>query len=105
MGWYISRHFLKQTYRNIWLRFAARGYAVVAVNFHGSTGFGQEYCDSIRGDWGGQPYRDVMAAVDWAVAAFEWIDPERIAALGASYGGYMMNWINGHTQRFEVYFV
>ena len=78
------------------------GYAVVAVNFHGSTGFGQTFCDSIRGDWGGQPFRDVMAAVDWAVATFDWIDGGRVAALGASYGGYMMNWINGHTQRFEV---
>ncbi len=83
-------------------RYAARGYAVVAVNFHGSTGFGEKFCDSIRGDWGGQPFRDVMAAVDWAIATFDWIDGGRVAALGASYGGYMMNWINGHTQRFEV---
>ena len=47
-------------------------------------------------------YRDVMAAVDWAVAEFDWVDPGRIAALGASYGGYMMNWINGHTNRFDT---
>lgn len=81
--------------------YAAQGFAVVAVNFHGSTGFGQAFTDSIRGDWGGQPYRDIMAAVDFALAHFPYLSPDRLGALGASYGGYMINWINGHTNRFK----
>jgi dipeptidyl aminopeptidase/acylaminoacyl peptidase len=80
---------------------AARGYVVGCVNFHGSSGFGQAFTDSITGDVGTKPMIDVMKATDW----FEkqpYIDPMRLAAAGASYGGYMMAWLNGHTDRFKA---
>lgn len=81
--------------------FAGAGYAVIAVNFHGSTGFGQAFTDSISGDWGGKPYEDLMKGLDHALANYAWLDGERVGALGASYGGWMINWINGHTKRFK----
>ena len=81
--------------------FAGAGYRVVAVNFHGSTGFGQAFTDSISGDWGGKPFEDLMKGLDHAIANYSWIDPDRVGALGASYGGWMINWINGHTNRFQ----
>ncbi len=76
--------------------YSALGYGVVAVNFHGSTGFGGAYLDSIRGDWGGQPYRDCMACVDFILGEKKYLNASRVGALGASYGGFMVNWINGH---------
>jgi dipeptidyl aminopeptidase/acylaminoacyl peptidase len=82
--------------------FAASGnYVVVMINFHGSTGYGQKFTDSIRGDWGGKPYVDLMKGLDYVEKAFPFIDKNREAALGASYGGYMANWILGHTNRFK----
>jgi dipeptidyl aminopeptidase/acylaminoacyl peptidase len=81
--------------------FSGAGYAVIAVNFHGSTGFGQSFTDSISGDWGGKPYEDLMKGLDHALANYAWLDDERVGALGASYGGWMINWINGHTRRFK----
>lgn len=81
--------------------FAARGFTVMAPNFHGSTGFGQAFTESISGDWGGAPYEDLMRAVDWAVERGI-ADPDRLAAMGGSYGGYMVNWICGHTDRFRA---
>ncbi len=81
--------------------FAGAGYAVIAVNFHGSTGFGQAFTDSISGDWGGKPYEDLMKGLDHALANYSWLDANRVGALGASYGGWMINWINGHTNRFK----
>jgi dipeptidyl aminopeptidase/acylaminoacyl peptidase len=81
--------------------FAGAGYAVICVNFHGSTGFGQAFTDSITGDWGGKPFEDLMKGLDHALANYSWLDGDRVAALGASYGGWMMNWINGHTTRFK----
>ena len=80
---------------------AARGYVIGCVNFHGSSGFGQKFADSITGDFAAKPMLDIMKATDW----FEkqpWIDKERIATAGASYGGYMMAWLNGHTDRFKA---
>ncbi|MBI5500256.1 MAG: S9 family peptidase [Deltaproteobacteria bacterium] len=77
------------------------GYAVVAVNFHGSVGYGQAFEDAVSGDWGGAPYEDVMKAVDYVVAEYPEIDGERLAAVGASYGGYLVDWILGHTDRFR----
>jgi dipeptidyl aminopeptidase/acylaminoacyl peptidase len=80
---------------------AAQGWVIGIVNFHGSSGFGQKFCDSITGDYGAKPTEDIMKATDW----FEkqpWIDKERIATAGASYGGYMMMWLNGHTDRFKA---
>jgi len=81
--------------------FAGAGYAVIAINFHGSTGFGQAFTDSISGDWGGKPFEDLMKGLDYALANYSWLDSSRVGALGASYGGWMINWINGHTNRFQ----
>jgi dipeptidyl aminopeptidase/acylaminoacyl peptidase len=80
--------------------FAARGYVVFAINFHGSVGFGQAFTDSIRADWGGKPYRDIMKGVDY-LAQQSFIKPQKICATGASYGGYMVNWIATQTNRFS----
>jgi dipeptidyl aminopeptidase/acylaminoacyl peptidase len=81
--------------------YAGAGYAVVAIDFHGSTGYGQAFTDAIRGDWGGRPYEDLMKGIDHVLAAYPWVDGSRMGALGASYGGYMVNWIGGHTDRFK----
>ena len=80
--------------------YAGRGYAVVFIDFHGSTGYGQAFTDAIRGDWGGAPYEDLMKGLDHALAKYPFLDGKHVAALGASYGGYMINWLNGHTDRF-----
>ncbi|HEX6770983.1 MAG TPA: S9 family peptidase [Acidobacteriaceae bacterium] len=81
--------------------FAASGYAVVMVNPRGSTGYGQAFADGVNGDWGGRPYIDLMRGLDAAEAQFPFLDKTRECALGASYGGYMANWILGHTDRFR----
>jgi dipeptidyl aminopeptidase/acylaminoacyl peptidase len=82
--------------------FAATGnYVVVMINFHGSTGYGQKFTDSISGDWGGKPYIDLMKGLDYVEKTYPFIDKNREAALGASYGGYMANWVLGHTDRFK----
>jgi dipeptidyl aminopeptidase/acylaminoacyl peptidase len=81
--------------------FAANGYVVVMINFHGSTGYGQKFTDSISGDWGGKPYEDLMKGLDYVEKTYPFIDKTREAALGASYGGYMANWVLGHTDRFK----
>jgi dipeptidyl aminopeptidase/acylaminoacyl peptidase len=77
------------------------GYVVVMINFHGSTGYGQKFTDSISGDWGGKPYVDLMKGLDYMEKTYPFIDKNREAALGASYGGYMANWLLGHTDRFK----
>jgi dipeptidyl aminopeptidase/acylaminoacyl peptidase len=81
--------------------FAAAGYVVIAPNFHGSSGFGLKFMDAIKGQWGGAPYEDQMKAVDTALT-WPFIDSTRLAAAGASYGGYMANWVEGHTDRFRA---
>jgi dipeptidyl aminopeptidase/acylaminoacyl peptidase len=81
--------------------FAASGYVVIMINFHGSTGYGQKFIDAINGDWGGAPYEDLMKGLDYAEQTYPFIDKNRECALGASYGGYMTNWILGHTDRFK----
>jgi dipeptidyl aminopeptidase/acylaminoacyl peptidase len=81
--------------------FAANGYVVVMINFHGSTGYGQKFTDSISGDWGGKPYVDLMKGLDYVEKTYPFIDKSREAVLGASYGGYMVNWIIGHSNRFK----
>jgi dienelactone hydrolase len=81
--------------------FAAAGYVVIEPNFHGSSGFGLKFMDSIKGQWGGAPYEDQMKAVDKALT-WPYVDATRIAAAGASYGGYMANWVEGHTVRFRA---
>jgi dipeptidyl aminopeptidase/acylaminoacyl peptidase len=82
--------------------YAGAGYAVVMVDFHGSTGYGQAFCDSIRGDWGGKPLVDLQKGLAAAIAKYPWMDGQRVGALGASYGAYMINWIAGNwPERFK----
>ena len=81
--------------------YAGAGYAAVMIDFHASTGYGQAFTDAVRGDWGGAPYEDLMKGLDHALGEYPWLDGARVAALGASYGGWMINWINGHTDRFK----
>jgi dipeptidyl aminopeptidase/acylaminoacyl peptidase len=76
--------------------YAARGYAAVMVDFHGSTGYGQAFTDAINGDWGGKPLEDLKKGLEAALAKYRWMDGDKVAALGASYGGYMINWIAGN---------
>jgi dipeptidyl aminopeptidase/acylaminoacyl peptidase len=81
--------------------FAAPGYVTAMINFHGSTGYGQAFTDSITGDWGGKPYKDIMKGLDYLLSKYHFIDKNRLGAAGASYGGYMINWIEGHTTKFN----
>jgi dipeptidyl aminopeptidase/acylaminoacyl peptidase len=81
--------------------FAANGYVVVMINPRGSTGYGQAFVDGVNGDWGGKPFTDLMTGLDYAEQHYSFIDKTRECALGASYGGYMANWILGHTNRFK----
>ena len=76
--------------------YAARGYAAVMVDFHGSTGYGQAFTDAINGDWGGKPLEDLQKGLEAALAKYPWMDGSHVAALGASYGGWMINWIAGN---------
>jgi dipeptidyl aminopeptidase/acylaminoacyl peptidase len=81
--------------------FAANGYVVVMINPRGSTGYGQAFVDAVNGDWGGKPFTDLMQGLDYAEQHYPFIDKTRECALGASYGGYMANWVLGHTDRFK----
>ncbi len=81
--------------------FAANGYVVAMINPHGSTGYGQKFTDGVNGDWGGKPFVDLMKGLDYLEKTYPFIDKTREAALGASYGGYMANWILGHSTRFR----
>jgi dipeptidyl aminopeptidase/acylaminoacyl peptidase len=81
--------------------FAAGGYVTAMVNFHGSTGYGQVFTDSITGDWGGKPFEDIVKAVDYLRTTYPFIDPGKLGAAGASYGGYMIDWLEGHTDIFN----
>jgi dipeptidyl aminopeptidase/acylaminoacyl peptidase len=82
--------------------FAAPGYAVVAINPRGSTGYGQAFTDQISGDWTGRVYDDLMKGLDHALKTYPFLDGVRVAATGGSYGGFMVNWIAGHTDRFRA---
>jgi dipeptidyl aminopeptidase/acylaminoacyl peptidase len=75
--------------------YAGAGYAAIMVDFHGSTGYGQAFTDAIRNDWGGAPLVDLQKGLAAAIAKYPWLDGDRVSALGASYGGYMINWIAG----------
>jgi dipeptidyl aminopeptidase/acylaminoacyl peptidase len=85
-------------------QFAAPGYIVVAANPRGSVGYGQDFTNAVSGDWGGKPYEDLMSVLDNSLEKFSFIDKENIFAAGASYGGFMINWIEGHTDRFNALF-
>jgi dipeptidyl aminopeptidase/acylaminoacyl peptidase len=76
--------------------YAGHGYAAVMIDFHGSTGYGQAFTDAINGDWGGKPLEDLRKGLDAALAKYPWMDGGNVAALGGSYGGYMVNWIAGN---------
>jgi dipeptidyl aminopeptidase/acylaminoacyl peptidase len=81
--------------------FAGAGYVVVFPNPRGSIGYGQAFTEAVSGDWGGRPYDDIMATVDY-VSNLPYVDKDRMVAAGASYGGYMIDWILGHTDRFKA---
>ncbi len=82
--------------------FASKGYVVIAPNPTGSTGYGQPFTNDVSKDWGGRPYQDLMEVYDYALKNFNYIDSKNTFAAGASYGGYMINWIEGHTNRFNA---
>lgn len=82
--------------------YASPGYVVLMPNPRGSTGYGQKFTDEISGDWGGKPYEDLMNVFDYAVRNFKFIDGTKAGASGASYGGYMMNWMATKTDRFKA---
>ena len=77
------------------------GYVVAFANPHGSTGYGQDFTAEISGDWGGEAFEDLMKVTD-ALAKLPYVDPGRMGAMGWSYGGYMMDWFEGHTERFKA---
>ena len=82
--------------------FAGAGYVVVMPNPRGSTGYGQKFIDEINNDWGGRAYDDIMAVADHVANEMLYCDKDRMVAAGGSYGGYMIDWILGHTQRFKA---
>ena len=83
--------------------FAAPGYAVLMINRRGSTGFGQQFTDDINDDWGGKAYEDLMKGLDAALAKYAFLDGTRVAAAGASYGGYMIGWMASQSKgRFKT---
>ena len=81
--------------------YAGAGYAAIMIDFHGSTGYGQAFTDAINDDWGGAPFEDLMKGLDAALMKYPWLDGNRTCALGASYGGFMVNWLAGSTDRFK----
>lgn len=81
---------------------AAQGYGVLYLNPRGSHGYSQQFVDSVRGDYGGDDYQDIMDGLDSVLADYEWIDQSRLGVTGGSYGGFMTNWIVGHTNRFKA---
>ena len=84
--------------------FASPGFGIVAINPRGSFGYGQKFTDQISKDWGGKVYTDLMNGLDAALARNSWLDSTRMGAGGGSYGGYMTNWIAGHSNRFKALF-
>lgn len=88
------------SFRGDWQVYPGAGYVVAYPNPHGSTGYGQQFCRDISQDWGGKPFVDVMRVTD-ALARLDYVDSTRMAAMGWSYGGFFMNWLQGHTKRFK----
>jgi dipeptidyl aminopeptidase/acylaminoacyl peptidase len=89
------------SFRWNWELMAASGYVVVGINRRGSTGYGQKFVDEVSGDWGGRAYEDLMKGLDYTEAHYSFIDKTRECALGASYGGFMADWVLTHTNRFK----
>ncbi len=88
-------------FRGDWQVYPGAGYVVAFANPHGSTGYGQDFTAEISGDWGGEPFEDLMNVTD-ALAKLPYVDSNRMGAMGWSYGGYMMDWFEGHTDRFKA---
>ncbi len=88
-------------FRGDWQVYPGAGYVVAFANPHGSTGYGQEFTAEISGDWGGRVFEDLMKVTD-VLEKLPYVDRDRIGAMGWSYGGYMMNWLLGHTERFKA---
>lgn len=88
------------SFRGDWQVYPGCGYVVAFPNPHGSTGYGSKYTEAISGDWGGKVYEDVMKVTD-ELEKLPYVDKDRIGAMGWSYGGYMMNWLQGKTKRFK----
>jgi dipeptidyl aminopeptidase/acylaminoacyl peptidase len=82
---------------------ASRGMVLVMINFHGSIGYGQAFTDSISKHWGDYPAEDILKGVDYVLKTFPYVDGGRLGAGGASYGGYLANWLMGHTDKFKAY--
>jgi dipeptidyl aminopeptidase/acylaminoacyl peptidase len=80
---------------------AAQEYVVAQIDPHGSSGYGIEFKETVSKDWGGKDYEDLMKGVDYLIAEYDFIDADKLAALGRSYGGYMVNWIEAQTDRFD----
>ena len=89
------------SFRGDWQVYPGAGYVVAFPNPHGSTGYGQEFTAEISGDWGGAPFDDLMKVTD-ALEKLPYVDATRMGAMGWSYGGYMMDWFEGHTTRFKA---
>jgi dipeptidyl aminopeptidase/acylaminoacyl peptidase len=89
------------SYRWNWELMAASGYVMVGINRRGSTGYGQKFVDEVSGDWGGRAYEDLMKGLDYVETHYSFIDKTRECALGASYGGFMADWVLTHTNRFK----
>jgi dipeptidyl aminopeptidase/acylaminoacyl peptidase len=81
--------------------FAAPGYVVYWINFHGSRGYGQKFTDIISGHWGDYPYEDLVKGTEYVLSHYDYVDGDRLAAAGASYGGFMVNWIAGHEHPYK----
>jgi dipeptidyl aminopeptidase/acylaminoacyl peptidase len=88
------------SFRGDWQVYPGAGYVLAFPNPHGSTGYGQAYTREISGDWGGEPFQDLMKVTD-ALAKLSYVDSTRMGAMGWSYGGYMMNWFQAQTKRFK----
>lgn len=94
--------FYANTYFHEMQVLAAKGYAVFYVNPRGSHSYSQEFVNAVRGDYGNGDYKDIMAGVDYITAKYDWIDKDNLGVTGGSYGGFMTNWIIGHTDRFKA---
>lgn len=92
----------QNSYRGDWQVYPGAGYVIAYPNPHGSTGYGQAFCRAISGDWGGKVYEDVMLVAD-ELEKLPYVDKDRMGAMGWSYGGWMMNWLQGHTKRFKCF--
>ncbi len=91
----------EDAFRGDWQVYPGSGYVVAFPNPHGSVGYGQAFTAEISKDWGGKVYQDIMAVTD-SLSRISWIDKDRMGAMGWSYGGYMMMWLEGHTDRFQA---